>query len=537
MQITKLNALILSIAGGTLLGLSFPFTGSLFPLVFISFAPLLIVNFIPTKTTKTPFFLRFSFNLIYFLIFNAITTWWIYNASEGGAYMAVICNSILMTIPLMLTGLISRQLGENKGLLTFLVLWLSFEYGHYYWELSWPWLSLGHVFGNFPSLIQWYEFSGVTGGSLWVLFANILVYLVIRNVWFKKESFGIQRPIILMLSLVLVLPILSSLFIYYRYDEQIDPVRVVVVQPNIDAYTEKFATPVQDQLNKIFDLAKNEVDSLTDIVICPETAIARGINEEQIEEASLIQSIKNFSSQHYNVPFLIGADTYKFFDTSNSLAAKYLPNHDRWVEGYNTALLIDPNLQTQIYHKAKAVLGAEKLPFLAWFPFLKKYAVELGGTSGMIGLGEEPMNFSSKGLFYAPLICYESVYGDYVSYFTARRADILCVITNDGWWGDTPGYKQHRMFSRIRAIENRRSIARSANTGISCLIDQKGNILQELGWDEAGVIKADLNINKEITFFVRYGDVIGRISIFVALALMLYALTTYLKSRGVKAVN
>jgi apolipoprotein N-acyltransferase len=150
----------------------------------------------------------------------------------------------------------------------------------------------------------------------------------------------------------------------------------------------------------------------------------------------------------------------------------------------------------------------------------------------MIGLGEEPINMKSNGNLFAPLICYESVYGDYSTYFTARGADIICVITNDGWWQDTPGYKQHRSFSQIRAIENRRSIARSANTGISCFIDQKGDIISELGWDERGALKATLNKNQDITFFVRYGDVIGRISMFMTIALFLYAITLYAKTTG-----
>ncbi len=106
------------------------------------------------------------------------------------------------------------------------------------------------------------------------------------------------------------------------------------------------------------------------------------------------------------------------------------------------------------------------------------------------------------------------------------------MITNDGWWGDTPGYKQHRLFSRIRAIENRRSVARAANTGISCFIDQRGEIIAELGWGVEGAITASLNRNQEITFFVRYGDVIGRISIFLTIAMLLYALTIFAKTTG-----
>jgi len=423
-------------------------------------------------------------------------------------------------------------LGENKGLLALVVLWVSFEYCHYYWELSWPWLSFGNVFGDFPMLIQWYEYSGVTGGTLWVLCINILGYFIVRNLWIRKEELKFQTPIFLFYGLGIVVPIIISLSIYFSYEEKIDPVDMLVIQPNLNAYTEKFELPINDQLDIMFELAAKNVDSTTDLIVCPETAISVPVNEDKLDSEPSIIRIKEFLRQNNNVNMLIGADSYRVFKEENSLAAKFYPNINAWLESYNSAFLIDPNRPVQIYHKAKAVLGAEKVPFLSWFPSLKEYSVELGGTSGMIGLGEEPINMKSNGNLFAPLICYESVYGDYASYFTARGADIICVITNDGWWQDTPGYKQHRSFSQIRAIENRRSIARSANTGISCFIDQKGDIISEIGWDERGALKATLNKNLGITFFVRYGDVIGRISLFLTIALFLYAITIYAKTTG-----
>lgn len=532
MQIKRIHLLLMSLIGGTGLGLSFPFTGGVFLLSFIAFIPLIIINLELNKSSKGRFFKRFLFNYIYFLIFNLITTWWIYNASEGGMYMAVLCNSLLMTLPFFFFGFISRFLGENKGLLALVVLWLSFEYAHYYWELSWPWLSLGHVFGEYPILIQWYEFSGVTGGSLWVLLINVGCYFLVRNTWLKKETWRIQAPIILMVSFVVLLPILSSLLIYYTYEEEVDPIQMVVVQPNLDPYEEKFKLPLPDQLDLMMNLAQPLINENTDLIVCPETAISRSVNEDRLDQETSIITLKSFLRKNQNVSMLIGADSYRFFDEEHSLASNYYEGADLWYEGYNSAFLIDPNRPVQIYHKAKPVLGAEKVPFLSWFPSLKAYSVELGGTSSMIGLGEEPTNFKAGENTFAPLICYESVYGDYVSYFTARGADILCVITNDGWWGDTPGYKQHRMFSRIRAIENRRSLARAANTGISCFIDQKGNVISELGWNEEGAIAASLNRNKEITFFVRYGDVIGRLSIFLTIAMLVYAFTIYAKTTG-----
>ncbi|MBL7898402.1 MAG: apolipoprotein N-acyltransferase, partial [Crocinitomicaceae bacterium] len=135
---------------------------------------------------------------------------------------------------------------------------------------------------------------------------------------------------------------------------------------------------------------------------------------------------------------------------------------------------------------------------------------------------------------FAPVICYESVYGEYVSYYIRKGAEIITVITNDGWWQDTPGYKQHRMFSQIRAIECRRSVARSANTGVSCFINQRGEIISEIGYNLGGAIRESINRNTEFTFFVKYGDVTGRISLFVALIMLVFAIVHYFRSLGIR---
>jgi apolipoprotein N-acyltransferase len=136
-----------------------------------------------------------------------------------------------------------------------------------------------------------------------------------------------------------------------------------------------------------------------------------------------------------------------------------------------------------------------------------------------------------RGVFFSavdstgigPIICYESVYGEFVTGYVKNGANLLFVITNDGWWGDTPGYHQHAAFSSLRAIETRRSLARSANTGISCLINQRGDIFQKLGWWKRGAIKGTLNANRKLTYYVKNGDYIGRTAcIFSILIVALY---------------
>ena len=228
MDLKSKHLLLLAISGGLAMGFSFPFTGGLFPLAFVAFIPLIIINIALNATKRFRFWKRLGFNYLYFVLFNFTTTWWIYYASEGGMYMAVLCNSLLMVLPFFFFGFISRQLGENKGLLALVTLWISFEYAHYFWELSWPWLSFGHVFGNYPSLIQWYEFSGVTGGTLWVLLVNIFIYFIYRNLKVRKETVKIQTPIFLLIGLSILVPIISSISIYFSYEEEYDPVDMVI---------------------------------------------------------------------------------------------------------------------------------------------------------------------------------------------------------------------------------------------------------------------------------------------------------------------
>lgn len=532
MKLKLIHLFLLSVTGGLGIGFSFPFTGGLLPLAFVSIVPLLIINFQLNDHKKFRFLWRFLFNYIYFLIYNVVTTWWIYYASAAGAYMAFFANALLMTLPFFLLGFMTRQLGENKGLISFLVLWMSFEYGHFYWELSWPWLNFGHIPGNWPKLIQWYEYSGVTGGTLWILCVNILVYLIVRNIWIRKETWKIQTPIFLFLGLSVIIPVVSSLIIYYSYEEKNDPVDIVVVQPNIEAHFEKFYTPWTVQMEKMFRLAEPEVNEKTDLVVLPETAINIALDEKDLDSMPPIKFVQSFQRVKNNVPVLIGATTRIFFKEENSSASRPIGKH--FYEDYNTAVMMNYGATAETYHKSKLVLGSEKLPFVNMFPFLKEYSVELGGTSGLLGIGEEPKNFLSSGVNFSPVICYESVYGEYTSFYTRKGGEIITVITNDGWWLNTPGHKQHRMFSQIRAIENRRSVARSANTGISCFIDQRGEIISEIEYDKTGVLHETINKNNSFTFFVKYGDIIGRISLFLSIGLFIFSIVVYLKKKGIR---
>jgi apolipoprotein N-acyltransferase len=222
---------------------------------------------------------------------------------------------------------------------------------------------------------------------------------------------------------------------------------------------------------------------------------------------------------------VVGMSTYKPFMPGEPLTASARKADWGWYDAYNTALMLDSTQFYQEHHKSRLTPGVEIMPFHEALKFLDKYAIDLGGTVGTLGIDSAQTPFvASKNLKIAPIICYESVYGDYVSKYVLNGANLIFVITNDGWWGNTGGYRQHFLFSRLRAIETRRSVARSANTGISAFINQRGDVSQQTSYWVPAAIRQTINANDELTFYVKHGDYLARISVFFTALFFLFTL-------------
>jgi len=532
---SRKNRYLLSVLSGILMVISFPFTGSLSFLAFLSWVPILLVedSIFRSRYKSGKVFIH---AYIAFFIYNVGTTWWIYFASPGGAYLAFILNSLLMALTFYLYHLIRKAIDKKVSLAILLLLWIGFEHFHFHWELSWPWLTLGNVFSRNPEFIQWYEYTGAMGGSMWILICNFLVFLFISR-WIKIRNavFKEQRTLIFVIPLIVFVPILFSWVMYSRYKEQINPVEIVVVQPNIDPYNEKFVSNADDQIKSMLEIAKKKISSKTKFVLFPETAISAAFDERNIDQTSSVKLIREFLKENPSIHVYTGASTYTFFNEKNSIASRKIPEINEYVEFYNSSIGID-SLNSQIIHKSKLVLGVEKIPFSEWLPFLEKLSIENGGTSGTLGKENEPRTITANSLKYAPVVCYESIYGEFIGSQVKKGAELLFIVTNDGWWKDTPGYKQHNSFASIRAIETRRSVARSANTGISSFINQRGELIQQSKWwQEAGLVSS-LNRNNKQTIYTMYGDFLYRFcsylaSIFVSVYVLILPIYKLLKTK------
>jgi apolipoprotein N-acyltransferase len=421
---------------------------------------------------------------------------------------------------------IHRKIGRENGIWSLIIVWTAFEFVHFNWELSWPWLTFGNVFSIRINWVQWYEYTGALGGTIWVLLANILFYKIYKS--FKaRENKKETYKLILFTSCTFIIPILTSFLILKTLPDNSNQksYEVIVVQPNIDPYNEKFDpnATVDRQLQQMFDLANKNISSKTDLIVCPETAISQGFVENELKAYTFYQLLQNQMKNWGKTDLLIGASTYQLFEKKRSRASIKIPNAEGYFESYNSSLYLSRKNKASFIHKSKLVLGVEKIPFSQYFPFLEEYSINNGGTTGTLGIEPYPKIYKRK-MDVAPIICYESIYGEFVAKQSSQGADFLCILTNDGWWGNSPGHKQHFSFAKLRAVENRKWVARSANTGISGFIDEKGHIVQKSTYWTPDALKQTIQKIEKRTIYSQFGDYLGLIALILLFPLGIYSL-------------
>lgn len=388
------------------------------------------------------------------------------------------------------------------------------------WDMSFPWLNLGYATANRPTWIQWYSYVGTWGGTLWILWVNAIVF----HGWNQYEGSNRYKAWAVYAGPAILIPIFISFFMYQNYEEVGKPINVVVVQPNIDPYTEKFRMTDEQTVEKFLGLAEPLLSDSTDYLIGPETMIGKGLLESHLDYHQPLMKLRSVGDRYPRLHTVIGASTYQTYDEPITTTSRKIKNRDGYYDSFNSSLhFTNSNAPIDIYHKTKLVVGVEQVPFI-WLLGPVMEGIDLGGATGTLGGQEERevfMNRSKDSLGIATPICWEADFPGFTSEFVRNGAQVLFAITNDGWWADTPGKDQHVHYARVRAIENRRDIARSANTGISCVINQRGDISHRIPYGETGAFATTVFANSELSVFSRTGDFLGRVSVFVSIAVLL----------------
>lgn len=524
MLLSLLSAVLLSLPW---IGTSFSWT------LFFALVPLLIVeDQLTTQHKSQGSIVLFSYALLTFLLWNVLSTWWIAYVSFGGMILISAINSFLMACVWWLAHLVRRRFAIQTGYFSLIVFWLTFEFLHFHWAIQWPWLSLGNGFSNAVQLIQWYEFTGVLGGSLWVILINVLLFNAFKCYSSKNTKTFLKLSATAFL--LFALPAGGSLVRYFTYAENGKTIEVVVLQPNIDPYTEKFSSiSSQEQTRRLISLAQPIVTDSTRFVLAPETSLSTIWEDENIRDNESLALIDSLIGKYPSIGFVAGAITQKKTGPGEPISySARQAGEGYFFNVFNSALLIDHSPRVQVAHKNILVSGVEKMPFQKYFFHLGEYVVSIGGTAGSLSAGNQPSVFEGgRGEKIGSVICFESAFGGYVAGVVKKGANVIFLLTNDGWWKNSPGMRQHFAFARLRAVESRRSIVRSANTGISGFINERGEIMKETPVDSCMAVISPVSLNKTLTFYVTWGDYLGQVSLLFSVLIFLYTLFDFARSR------
>jgi apolipoprotein N-acyltransferase len=521
----SLYCLSLAILTGLLLAKAFVYTS---PLLFIGWVPLLLLqDRLESENPKVKWYVHAWYAYIAFMFWNIGATYWVANAALIPAIVAFALNSLFMTIPWIGMICFGRSYPNLKylGLVCF---WICFEWVHHSWEISWPWLSLGNGLAYYPEWIQWYDITGTFGGSLWILIVNILLFLIIRDRKFSIKQLSIP-------ALVLILPIAFSYYKFYDVIPEGTFHEVCIVQPNYEPHYEKFAVDQRVQMDHFEKLSKSVISPNTHYLIWPETSF-EAIQTNEFDQDWRIQRMQQLLQEYPDLCLVSGLTTIKVFKAGEKLTdaarSNHSGNHSVHYEIQNSCIQICNDTDTiPIYVKSKLVPGVETFPYRRLLPFLKPIVDKLQGSVYGLGKQQERSVFERGYTKIAPVICYESIYGNYVGDYIRNGAQSIFIMTNDGWWDDTPGYKQHLAFGSLRAIEFRRSIARSANTGVSCFINHKGLIENPTVYGKSDAIKKGILFSNQVTIYLILGDLIAYVCIYFTLAFIIMNLSKFLKVR------
>lgn len=504
---------LLVILGGMLAGISFtPFPFPFTVFLFFSFIPYFAV----IEKRKTLLEINRASYLMFFTL-SLITIYWVGSwQSKADPFLMIGGGVLIFFYPAVL--LINSTLffysykifGKEKALWLFPIIWVTGEYLLTLTDLKFPWLTLGHGLAKFTTFIQIADVVGSFGLSLIVLYTNVLLYFVIKDFFSERKYF--------LRYLISAFILFSFVFVYgviklneKNTDERF--LKVGVVQPNIDPWDKWESGGLEEILKNYLELSEECTKQGAKLIIWPETALPVYLFAGTYSD--IVDSIYSFLRKN-DVYLLTGMPDYIVHYEHPPTDAKLSKAGNFYYSTYNSILLLNPkSYEIQRYGKMHLVPLGEKVPFVDALPFLAdwfKWGVGLSGWN--VGKDTTVFNliFDKDSVKVAGLVCYESVFPDFVTYFVKKGSQFITVVTNDSWYGNSSGPYQHKEFAALRAVENRRAVVRSANGGVSCLINKYGITEVETEMFTRTSFVVNVPLNNQITFYTNYPLIIPIIS-------------------------
>lgn len=508
----------LAILTGVLLTISWP-PLSVSPVIFVAFVPLFWSIHDLNSVKKS-----FLYTYLAFFVWTVGTMYWIGNARVGGRGYLVMAAAWLLIplfqcIPMVLFFWLKKKWNSNKAWLFLPLLWISYEYLHSQWDLAFTWLHLGLGLTTSPFLIQFYKITGYLGGSMVILYFNVLIFLIVLN--YKSSS---VKKFIIAASILMVSILVINYFLLPSQVESSQKAKVAYVQLSLDPYAHMDKQSVHDVINKA-EQATKDLPRDVDLVVFPEgfikTSPLAPLVFNNPDRDSLIIELKRISKK-IDAPILTGFIGFKLYKPENA-PPNALPTGDGpYFAGFNGIMLVSPDQPTQIQTKRHLVPFMERVPFIEYFSFFEKFRLGLNQMMASYTKNTSVKILTYKQLRIAPFICLDALFPEDGGTFVDQRANVIAVITNDGWAGNTSGYQQNASYATNLAVSLNREVVRAASTGISKFIDVKGQSHKETGWGKKAVIMKEVYLHNNVTPYAIFGDVIGLISVVISSLIIVF---------------
>lgn len=495
-----------SIISGIFLTLSFP-TAELFPLAWIALTPLLVQLYDENE--------RFAFKagLIFGLIYFFGTIYWIYYALYlYGSLPFIVSISVVLMLSLYLSLFTaffcsSYSFIIKKTLIPASLvapsLWTSLEFIRSYAFTGFPWSSIGYSQYKFLPLIQISDVTGIYGVSFLVVAFNGLIadFIILKKIRKFKPLYPSSYVFIGAILLLLVYISVLSYGAFRLHQERGDSsFKAALIQGNIEQ-DKKWDSAYQKYVINIYKkMTQKAVEESPDIIIWPETALPFYFATDKMLSEELVSYQKTLNSY-----LLFGSVLIR----ENSLG-RVKDNRKQIHKLTNSAILLNKDGKvTYIYDKIHLVPFGEYVPMKEILFFIEK----LVHGAGEFHAGDSYIKAVTPFGSFATLICYEIIFPGMVRKFFLGGGDFIVTITNDAWFGHSPGPYQHFSMAVFRAIENRKPVVRVANTGISGYIDSNGRILSKTNIFERSYLVIDIKKDRTKTFYTTFGDVFSYLCI------------------------
>jgi apolipoprotein N-acyltransferase len=405
---------------------------------------------------------------------------------------------LFIAIPMYLSCYVQKVL-KCGFTLTLPFFWTAFEYIKSWFLTGFPWDNLGYSQFKALPVIQIADITGVYGISFLLVLANCAAFSLLQGLFIRKKI-PYSEVVVTLSALALTLSYGQKRLNFFK-ESQGDQLKLAIIQPNIPQDLKWDPSFLDETIDTYRRLTLKCAPEHPDMVVWPESSTPFYFQSEDKYKVAVADIVKQVGAY-----LLLGSPSWEL-----QLGAPRF---------FNSAFLISArNMIEGKYDKIHLVPYGEYVPLKKLFPFINKMVVGIGDFSP----GSEIKNLQLPSCSFATLICYEIIFPDLVRKFVKKGAHFIVNITNDAWFGRTSAPYQHLSMAVLRAVENRRYIARAANTGISAFIHPGGTILKQTKLFTQEVLPAIIFCRTQKTFYTLYGDVFALFCFAVSLFFILAA--------------